>query len=279
MRIDSHTHIFPRAFREQRHSLQKDSSFALLYGSPQAKLAGAGALLETMERERVDRAVVFGFPWRDPENYRRHNDYILEATHRNPSRLIGFACFSPLSPKGVAEAQRCLEAGMAGVGELAVYGRGLDEGVIDRLRPVMELCQEWDVPVLIHVNEPVGHLYPGKAPMTVSQIWGLVRAFPNNRIILAHWGGGLFFYALMKRGVKEALQKVWFDTAASPYLYEPSVYRIATELVGAEKILLGSDFPLLSPGRYLREIAASGLDAKARELVEGRNAARLLGLA
>ena len=49
----------------------------------------------------------------------------------------------------------------------------------------------------------------------------------------------------MKKEVKGVLQNVWFDTAASPFLYQPEMYRVAGEAVGFDKILFGSDFPLL----------------------------------
>jgi len=41
------------------------------------------------------------------------------------------------------------------------------------------------------------------------------------------------------------LANVWFDTAASPYLYRSDIYRLAAELAGEEKVLFGTDYPLL----------------------------------
>ncbi len=130
---------------------------------------------------------------------------------------------------------------------------------------------------MIHTNEPVGHKYPGKTPITLNQIYRLVKTFPDNKIILAHWGGGIFFYALMKKEVKEILKNVWYDTAASPYLYSPDTYRIAGEIIGFEKILLGSDYPLLKPQRYYKEMTAAGLASDAMDRISGLNAAQLLG--
>jgi predicted TIM-barrel fold metal-dependent hydrolase len=142
----------------------------------------------------------------------------------------------------------------------------------------MALCLTNGLVAMIHTNEPVGHLYPGKTPNTLRQIYDLVRRFPENKIVLAHWGGGLFFYQLLKREVKAALQNVYFDTAASPYLYDPDVYRVACEVVGSEKILFGSDYPLLGPARYFAEMAAARISDDDRERICGGNAARLLNL-
>ena len=80
----------------------------------------------------------------------------------------------------------------------------------------------------------------------------------------------------MKKEVRQALRNVWFDTAASPYLYVPEIYRVAGEIVGFEKILFGSDYPLLKPKRYLEEMASAGLSNEAISKIAGDNAAQLL---
>jgi len=277
MIIDFHTHLFPPAFRQQRDRLvHEDPAFQSIYSSPEAKLASAEDLIRSMDEEGVQRSVVFGFPWVKAGLYVRHNDYIIESVHRYPDRLTGFSTFSPRAPGGAREAERCLEQGLSGVGELAVYGSGLTSEVVKGMKDVMDLCSRTNAPLLLHVNEPVGHAYPGKTPNTLKQIYDFVRAYPSNRIVLAHWGGGLLFYGLMKREVKAALHNVWFDTAASPFLYTPEIYRIAGEIVGFEKILFGSDYPLLSPGRYFKEMVSAGLSSEQMDQVKGVNAARLL---
>ena len=57
------------------------------------------------------------------------------------------------------------------------------------------------------------------------------------------------------------------------------VYRLAGEVLGFEKILFGSDYPLLKPDRYFREMGEAGVNPEALGMVKGENAARLLGLA
>ena len=279
MIIDMHTHIFPPEFRKDRSvCFHGEEAFYLLYSDPKACMIGARELIATMDEEGVDRSVVFGFPWRSAERFRRQNDYIMEAVAAHSDRLIGMACFDADHPAAAEETRRCLEGGLTGVGELAFYEAGITADKLDRLEPVMALCREKDVPVLIHTNEPVGHLYPGKSPNTLSQIYALVRRFPDNRLILAHWGGGLFFYALLKKEVRAALQNVYFDTAASPFLYDAAVWETAARIVGADKILFGTDYPLLRPARYFKEIDAGHLSAANRDLIKGGNAAHLLGL-
>lgn len=279
MTIDFHTHVFPRRFRVDRAGLFPDEpGFSSIYRYPQAKLASTGGLIRDMDAEKIDRSVIFGFPWEDPEHYRRHNDYILESVTRYPDRLVGFCCFSPFAKGKAREAERCMNAGLSGVGEVAVYGRSLSARVVRELSPVMALCREWDAPFLLHTNEGVGHRYPGKAPMTLAQVYRFIKTYPSNRIVLAHWGAGLFFYNLMKREVGKVFNRVWVDTAASPYLYVPEIYRVGGEIFGYEKILFGSDYPLIKPERYFRELEKAGLTSQQIEQITDTNARELLGL-
>ncbi len=279
MVIDFHTHLFPESICSGRECYcRSEPAFDLLYRSPKSRLAGAPELLKAMDDNGVDKSIVFGFPWRNAETFKRHNDYIMETTQQHSDRLIGFGCFDLSASEAAEEAERCLDAGMAGIGELALYQSGFDEACLTRLLPVMDLCRERSRPVLVHTNEPVGHSYPGKTPNTLAQIYQLVSRFPHNIIILAHWGGGLFFFNLLKKEVKERLKNVYFDTAASPFLYDSGIYRVAVQAVGADKILFGSDYPLLSQGRYFTEMDAAGLSRSEREQICGTNAARLLHL-
>jgi predicted TIM-barrel fold metal-dependent hydrolase len=279
MIIDIHTHIFAKAVRERREDFfQGEPTFELLYRSPKSRLIGADELVAMMDEAGVDKAVTFGFPWRSADTFRRNNDEVLDAVARYPGRLIGFGCVDPLHPGAPAEVERCLAAGLAGIGELAFYDSDLDDRCLDSLDPIMALAGQFDVPVMLHTNEPVGHLYPGKAPNTLARIYALVRRYPESRLILAHWGGGLLFYALLKKEVRQVLANVWFDTAASPYLYRPEIYTVAADIVGADKILFGTDYPLLGPKRYWDEMREAGLSAERMERIRGRNALELFKL-
>lgn len=279
MIIDCHTHLFPQWIRENRESyFSSEPAFRLLYESPKSRMIGAGEIVSAMDADGVDRSVVFGFPWRNFDTAKRHNDYILSAVERYPHRLSGFCCFDPHSDGAADEAARCLDAGLCGVGELAFYESGISAEILDRLGDVMGLCRERDLPVMIHTNECVGHKYPGKAPMSLEGIYRLPKTFPENRIVLAHWGGGIFFFNLLKKEVQETLVNVYYDTAASPFLYRPDIYPNAVRLAGEDKVLFGSDFPLIRPARYFKEMAASGLSDAERDRICGGNAQKLLGL-
>ena len=74
--------------------------------------------------------------------------------------------------------------------------------------------------------------------------------------------------------IRSALASVWFDTAAASLLYDDGSIARLVDLVGVERVLFGSDYPLLSPGRQLKRIRAL-LASHLAEAVCGENAANL----
>ena len=78
--------------------------------------------------------------------------------------------------------------------------------------------------------------------------------------------------------VKEAMRNVYFDTAASPFLYRPRIYNQVVQLVGADKVLFGSDYPLIPQSRFLKEINSLDLPQETKALILSGNAQKLLGI-
>jgi predicted TIM-barrel fold metal-dependent hydrolase len=116
-------------------------------------------------------------------------------------------------------------------------------------------------------------------------VW-LAGQYPDLKLILAHLGGLLPFYEL-NRPVQKVMKNVYYDTAAVPLLYRPEVYQMVAQVVGEEKILFGSDYPLLiyprrtrTPGfrDLLVEIKGAGLTSQQLSRILGGNAKQLLGL-
>jgi predicted TIM-barrel fold metal-dependent hydrolase len=164
---------------------------------------------------------------------------------------------------------------MHGIGELAFYQQEISPRDLRRLSAILQPLSGRGIPLLLHANEPVGHDYPGKSLKDLRPIYQLLLALPEMNIILAHWGGGFFFYELMPE-VARAARMVYYDTAASPFLYRPLIYKIALKIVGPERILFGSDYPLIPPARYFDELERIRLSAQAQVQIKGRNAQRLL---
>lgn len=278
MKIDVHVHILaPDFIKDIRNNMDRDEHFKLLHDNPKAKFATAENVLENMDKTGVDKSIVFGFCCLDPGMARETNDYIIETVKTYPDRFIGFALVSPKDPGMEKELIRCREAGLKGVGEVIPASLHIDISDQEQVKSLTAVCRELDLPILMHTNELVGHYYPGKGEMGPEQAYHFAINNPNNKIIFAHWGGGLFAYELMPE-VQKALQNVYYDTAASPFLFRPVVYETARLAGVLPKVVLGSDYPLLSPSRYYKEWAATNLSDEEKDAICGGNAARFLGL-
>jgi predicted TIM-barrel fold metal-dependent hydrolase len=77
--------------------------------------------------------------------------------------------------------------------------------------------------------------------------------------------------------VRVALANTYYDSAATPFLYDFEIFRAAADLVGANRILFATDYPLLRQGPFLDRIRALGLAEPWLRQVLGENAAQLLG--
>lgn len=268
--IDAHTHIFPPEVAAQRARFtERDPWFAALYSSPSAHIATAEDLVTAMDAAGVMAAVAVAFGWRDAGLGALHNAYLLDAARRYPGRIIPFAYVAPDTADPDLD-------GFAGIGEWMPEGQGFDLDAHARLAGQLQAAGERGLPVLSHVSEPVGHPYAGKSNVAPEQFWRLARAFPANRFIAAHWGGGLLFYELMPE-VRRDLANVWYDTAAGRLLYEPLIFAAALSIVGPGKILWGSDYPVLSMRLDLRAMRRLGLAPDVLPALVGGNAQALLG--
>ena len=279
MVIDAHCHILPPSFRDRRVELaNRDATFAALLSDSRAAIASVDDLLEAMDRAGIDRAIVMGMGWTNPDVATEVNDYIIRAVADNPNRLSGFCSVNPVWGEGAyTEAKRCISAGLSGIGELHADTQGFDITSVSDMAPIMELARADALPVLVHASEPVGHEYRGKGSITPDKLYRFIQNFPGNPIICAHWGGGLPFYSLMPE-VKESLKLVYFDSAASPFLYLPEVFPAVVELAGAGKVLFASDYPLMDMSRPLKQARDMGFDLESEERLLSGNAAKLLRL-
>lgn len=272
--VDFHVHIFsPQVQADRTPYLQRDPIFRSMYGSARARIATAKDLIKSMDWSGIDVSVIQGFAWASQQLCAEHNEYLLEASDRHPGRLVPFCTVQALGlEEAVNEVERCGTAGARGLGELRPHEQGYGASALQGLWPA---ARRHGLALLLHASEPVGHVYPGKGGMTPGRLSALIAALPDWPVVLAHLGGGLPFYAAMPE-VRAVLRTAYVDTAAWPLLYGPEVFAPLLTLFGEERVLFGSDFPLLDQGREVDRLRGV-LPGSAADAVLGGNARRLLG--
>jgi len=278
MKIDVHVHVTPPdIIRDYKKISEKEPYFEMLSNSPHNKFAATEEVINEMDACGFDKSVIFGFGFKDIGLCRYANDYVAESVRRFPDRLIGFLVAPPSDKEAEREVYRSFENGLRGAGELFTHSQKFDVTDNGSISSFMGACKELSLPVMLHTNEPIGHYYLGKVNLPLSHIETFIKNNPGLKVILAHFGGGILFYELMK-SVRRAFKDVYYDTAAMPFLYQNEVYKAIEEIGIADKLLFGSDFPLLSPNRYDKGLGESKISSKTKEMILGGNAAKLFNL-
>jgi len=252
-----------------------DSYFDLLCSSKVNKFTTGDELIAVMEDSNWDKAVIFGFAFKDPKLCAMVNNYTIKMVKKYPQKLMGFAVVNPLAENLEKELQKCKESGLKGVGELFPAGQNFDITIKNNLKDVCDFCEKNNWPLLIHLNEPVGHYYKGKTGDSVRKAEEMAGNFPGVNFIYAHLGGGLCFYELMPE-MREKLKNVYYDTAAQPFLYDRKIYEVFKDIGIIDKIILGSDYPLLSPSRYIDNISSTVLSNNDIDKILHRNIEKLV---
>jgi uncharacterized protein len=234
-------------------------------------------------RERRMAAVVFTV---DAEHATGHpripNEEVAEDCARHPDVLIPFASIDPHKGRaGVREARRLAERHRVRGFKFhpSLQGFSPDDPMAF---PLYEAIEELGVPALFHTGQTgIGAGVAGGGgirlrysnPMLVDEV---AARFPGLRIILAHpsfpWQDEALAVAVHKPLVHIDLSG-W-----SPKYFPPQLIRYANTLL-RDRVLFGSDYPVLTPDRWLADFAALDIKPEVRPLILKDNAARLLGLA
>ncbi len=233
-------------------------------------------------RERRMAAVVFTV---DAEHATGHprisNEEVAESCAAHPDVLIPFGSVDPHKGRaGAREARRLVtEHGVRGF-KFHPSLQGFDPD--DRMAyPLYEVIEELGAIALFHTGQTgIGAGVPGGAgirlrhsnPMLVDDV---AADFPHLKIILAHpsfpWQDEALAVATHKPSVHIDLSG-W-----SPKYFPPQLVRYANSLL-QDKVLFGSDYPVITPDRWLADFAALDIKPEVRPKILKDNAARLLGL-
>jgi aminocarboxymuconate-semialdehyde decarboxylase len=248
-----------------------------------------------------------GLEWADAQTSlrlaRTTNDWIAKAVASHPTRLLGLGTL-PLHVPAlvVAELERCMrDLGLRGAAISTTAG-AMELGD-PQLRPFWAKAEELGAIVFIHPGgnrdarfkryhlwNSVGQAFEEAMAISSLMYDGVLESFPGLKICVSHGGGYMPYYMgridrnyiekantriNMSKPPIDYLRMLYFDSC----VYERSVLQHLVEKVGAERVLLGSDYPV-GEGRPIEFITdAAALSPGEKERIVAANAASLLGLA
>lgn len=278
------------------------------------KLADPAVRRADMERMKVDFQIIAPAPaqqnyWADEdlliEISRMQNDHVAKLAHDDPTRFAAIGTL-PMTFPG-----RAADEATRGVEELGLKGYQIDTRVNDRelsnpaFEPVWARLQELDIPLFIHplgfshgqrlsaffminsVGQPLEELIAAMHLIA----GGVLDRYPGLKVVVAHGGGYLPFYVgrldhawkvrpevrrLTSEPPSAYLRRLWFDTC----IFRADHLAALVELAGADRVMLGSDYPFDMGDDDPVAIVEScdALDTDAREAILGRNAKALFRL-
>lgn len=284
--IDAHVHLYPAEVNRDPAAwamTKGEMHWAALCtrqrkdGSPVQSFPSVDQLLRDMDAAAIERAVLLGWYWENHATCAEQNKFYAQCVRAHPQRLAAFATVHPGAGElALEEVCRARDEGMIGLGELSPHSQKVS--LADPTwRELMVLAAELKLPVNLHVTDPHSKRFPGRVDTPLADFIGLAREFPATTFILAHWGGGLAFDS-----ENRPLRNMYYDTAASPLLYGPEVWRRAIDAVGAKQILFGSDYPLriypkVETGSGVARLVSEAKAERVDQALFDANARRLFG--
>ena len=238
----------------------------------------AESLINHMDRHGIVSSFVTGFAFRDQGLCRLMNDYVLDSASKFSGRIIPLAVVSPCARGAAEEILRCAERGAAGLGELFPDGQELDISDAGQTWRMVGACMEAGMFIMFHTAEQVGHHYSGKGRTGPAEAAAFCMNHPQARVVFAHFGGGLWAYESMPE-MKLALSNAYYDSAAWPWLYGHRVIEGIFAAGAGDKILFGTDWPILEYPRFEKILARTSLTEEQRSLLLCKNALGLLSKA
>jgi len=212
--------------------------------------------------------------WWGPHGALLDNDAVAAFVARHPGRLVGVASVDLARPMdAVRELRRAVRSlGMRAL-RLLPWLWGLPPND-RRYYPLYAECIELDIPFCLQVGH-AGPLRPSEPGRPIPYLDEVACDFPELRIVGGHIG---YPWTVEMITLATKYENVYIDTSA----YKASRY--PPELVafmrghGRDKVLFGSNWPMLSPSGCLEKLDSLALDDEARRLFLGENARRVFRL-
>lgn len=233
-------------------------------------------------RERKIGLVMFGVDSESHLGRRRvPNEEIAEAAKQNPDVMIAFASIDPHKGRmGAREAERLItEHGVRG---FKFHPSVQDFHPYDRMAwPIYEVINAHKLPAIFHTGQTgigAGMRCGGRVRLEYSNpihLDDVAIAFPDMQIVMAHpsfpWQDEALAVATHK-------PNVWIDLSGwSPKYFPKQLIQYANTLL-KDRVLFGSDWPLITPERWMKDAEEVGFKPEVMPGILKNNAVRLLGL-
>ena len=296
MRIDVHGHYLPAEYvdfltRARGPAAAQDPAIRV-QGSIDERVG-------MLDEARVDLQVLSlgsNVPYLDREGdavsgARLANDAYAAIARQYAGRLTAFGSVPlPHVDAAIAEASRCLdELSMLGI----TLGCSVGERTLDdpAFEPLWAELNRRRAVVFLHpifratdahirdyeLARMAGACFEDTLAALRLLLSGLTERNPNLRIIVPHFGGTLpvIYPRIARRGKADLLRQLYYDTANG---YAPAL-RCACEALGAERLMLGTDFPYIgSIKENVDYVVEAGLSREQEDRILERTAADLLGI-
>ncbi|MBI4290997.1 MAG: amidohydrolase [Betaproteobacteria bacterium] len=198
-----------------------------------------------------------------------------------PDTFIGFGSVDPWKgPSAVEEVKRCADMGLRGMKFQQATQAFCPTN--PRFFPIYETCSRLNLPVIFHggttaisAGTPGGRGLVLEYCKPIPYIDDIAARYPELRIIIAHpaWPWHDDQLAVMRHK-----GNVYMDLSGwAPKYFPESIVHNANTLV-QDKVFFGSDFPVISPERWLAEFAALPIKESVRPKILLHNAAKFLGI-
>lgn len=278
MIVDSHAHPYFADWypgHARGEPLELPADWQRIY----ARLHGGELVIPTFEEfyERmaaagIERVVVFDRDTETRDGRAPANEWVLDLADAYPDLLVPFYAVDP--NKGRAALPRLEQAIERGARGVKIHPYGAVMAPNDRRAyPLYDAVQSLGVPIIFHTGPgPLGT----RADLShVRHFDDVCVDFPRLRMILAHFGADAYATAHM---LAWRYENVYVDIAFLPEVYLQSMPWDLFAATIPDKILLGSDFPLVMPDDRLATLRRLGLPADVVRKAAGDNAAALLDL-
>jgi predicted TIM-barrel fold metal-dependent hydrolase len=272
--IDTHVHI--EAETEDNASDQAAREYFKNTGVAYNRKA-----LADYYRSRNIGCVVFSVDEKITGRPQVPNDEVAALAAENADIMLAFASVNPMRGKeAVTEAERLIKTG--GFRGFKLHCPLMEFHANDkRAYPFYEVVQAAKLPIVFHTGHSgIGTGMPGGGgvrlklgnPMDIDDV---AVDFPHLQIILAHPS-----FPWQDEAISVCLHKaqVYIDLSGwSPKYFSPNLIQYANSLL-KKKMLFGSDYPLLTPDRWMADFQSIAIKDEVRPLIMKENAMRLFGL-